>query len=189
VLDSLIGAAGSVSRVCAASAVAHQGGVGVQLLCCFWSGCWAPPSIGCVACSIGEAEPPTPGSWVRLTESCVASHRIPPSQVTTKKSCSTAAVPLLTARPLLLLLLLLVCCNSNPALQLSCGYSYQLFVSGSHSPRVERSSMMLVLSQQATASAQVLQLLLPCLVSRRCCCRVARTWFGFLKGFDPYCCM
>jgi hypothetical protein len=28
------------SRVCAAvSVVAHQGGVGVQLLCCFWSGC------------------------------------------------------------------------------------------------------------------------------------------------------
>jgi hypothetical protein len=25
--------------------VAHQGGVGVPLLRCFWSGCWAPPGV------------------------------------------------------------------------------------------------------------------------------------------------
>jgi hypothetical protein len=29
----------------AMNSTAHQGGVGVQLLCCFWSGCWAPPGI------------------------------------------------------------------------------------------------------------------------------------------------
>jgi hypothetical protein len=31
------------------------------------------PGIGCVACVIGKAEPPTPGSWVCPAESCVAS--------------------------------------------------------------------------------------------------------------------
>jgi hypothetical protein len=33
--------------------VAHQGGVGVQLLCCFWSGCWAPPVIRELGVSAG----------------------------------------------------------------------------------------------------------------------------------------
>jgi hypothetical protein len=50
-----------------------QGGVGVQLPCCFWSGCWAPPGIGRVACFTGEAVPQAPGSWVRPAESCVVS--------------------------------------------------------------------------------------------------------------------
>jgi hypothetical protein len=36
----------SGSQVCTTvSVIAHQGVVGVQLLCRFWSGCWAPPGI------------------------------------------------------------------------------------------------------------------------------------------------
>jgi hypothetical protein len=55
------------------SRVQEQIGVRVQLPCFFWSGCWAPPGIGCVACFTGEAAPQAPSSWVRPIESRVAS--------------------------------------------------------------------------------------------------------------------
>jgi hypothetical protein len=40
---------------------------------CFWTRCWAPPGIGCVACFTGEAAPQAPGSYARVTATCVAS--------------------------------------------------------------------------------------------------------------------
>jgi hypothetical protein len=36
-------------------------------------GCWAPPGIGRVTHSKGEAAPPAPSSWVRSNASCEAS--------------------------------------------------------------------------------------------------------------------
>jgi hypothetical protein len=39
-----------------------------------------------VACFIGDAVPPTPGSWVYLTESCVASQSNSAPQLTNQKN-------------------------------------------------------------------------------------------------------
>jgi hypothetical protein len=41
--------------------------------CCCWSGCWAPPGPGRVACFIGAAVLQAPGSWVRPSKLCVTS--------------------------------------------------------------------------------------------------------------------
>jgi hypothetical protein len=42
-----------VSGTRKATCKAGRGGVGVQLLCCFWSGCWAPPGIRALGVSAG----------------------------------------------------------------------------------------------------------------------------------------
>jgi hypothetical protein len=44
---------GCVRHAAELQAVAHQGGGGVQLLCCFWSACWAPPGIRALGVSAG----------------------------------------------------------------------------------------------------------------------------------------
>jgi hypothetical protein len=52
-LGRLTKSVGCVRHAAELQAVAHQGGVGVQLLCCFWSGCWAPPGIRALGVSAG----------------------------------------------------------------------------------------------------------------------------------------